>query len=163
MNNIDKAKELVEKLKIEKEKWTNRIYGVGETRVDLMLDEVVDTITKLLALIDNHRMAFEKQTENLREVEIERDNAKEELEKYKKISERYEKECRTFRAFCRRVRKDEKRDVDEFNQGREYAYIQFLNLINGEQNWEHEGKHFDEVDQELENWARKEVEKDVKD
>lgn len=82
----------------------------------------------------------------------------EELETYKKIAERYERECRMFRAFCRRIRKDEKRNVDEFNQGREYAYIQFLNLISGEQNWEHEGKYFDEVDKELLDWARKEVE-----
>lgn len=85
----------------------------------------------------------------------------EKIETYKKIAERYERECRMFKAFCRKIRKDEKRNVDEFNQGREYAYIQFLNLISGEQNWEHEGKYFDEVDKELLDWARKEVEKDV--
>lgn len=85
-------------------------------------------------------------------------NVLSELETYKKIAERYERECRMFRAFCRRIRKDEKRDVDEFNQGREYSYIQFLNLISGEQNWEYEGKYFDEVDKELLDWARKEVE-----
>lgn len=81
-----------------------------------------------------------------------------ELEKHKNTIARYEMESKSFRAFCRNRRKTEKINVDEFNQGREYAYIQFLNLISGEQNWEHEGKHFDEVDQELENWARKEVE-----
>ena len=78
-----------------------------------------------------------------------------EIEKHKNTIARYEMESKSFRAFCRKIRKTEKRNVDEFNQGREYSYIQFLNLINGEQNWEHEGKYFDEVDEELEKWAER--------
>lgn len=77
-----------------------------------------------------------------------------EIEKHKNTIARYEMESKSFRAFCRKIRKTEKRNVDEFNQGREYSYIQFLNLINGEQNWEHEGKYFDEVDKELEKWEK---------
>lgn len=34
-------KTLIEKLKIEKKKWENKIYGVGETRIDLMIDDVI--------------------------------------------------------------------------------------------------------------------------
>ena len=78
-----------------------------------------------------------------------------EIEKHKNTIARYEMESKSFRAFCRKIRKTEKRNVDEFNQGREYSYIQFLNLINGEQNWEHEGKYFDEVDEELEKWVER--------
>lgn len=74
---------------------------------------------------------------------------------------RYERECRMFRSFCRRIRKTEKRNVDDYNYGREFAYIQFLNLIDGEIGWEYEGKHFDEADKEIKEWARKKVEENV--
>ena len=74
---------------------------------------------------------------------------------------RYERECRMFRSFCRKVRKTEKRNVDDYNYGREFAYIQFLNLIDGEIDWEYEGKHFDEADKEIKEWARKKVEENV--
>lgn len=94
-----------------------------------------------------------------KEISLAIENVLRELETYKNKIARYEMESKSFRAFCRKIRKTEKRNVDEFNQGREYAYIQFLNLISGEQNWEHEGEYFEEVDQELEKWARKEVEK----
>ena len=67
---------------------------------------------------------------------------------------RYERECKMFRSFCRKVRKTEKRNVDDYNYGREFAYIQFLNLIDGEIGWEYEGKHFDEADKEIKEWAR---------
>ena len=74
-----------------------------------------------------------------------------EKEKEKNNSiEEYEKECKQVRAFCRRIRRDEKRNVDEFNQGREFMCLQFLNLINGELHWTYEGKYFDIVDKEME-------------
>lgn len=62
----------------------------------------------------------------------------------------FEIEARRFLAFCKRIRRDEKRNVDEFNQGQEYVYIQFLNLIEGEPNWTYEGKYFDIVDKQME-------------
>lgn len=71
------------------------------------------------------------------------------IEKKDKIIKQYEEECRRFKAFCRRVRRDEKHDVDEFNQGQEHKCNQFLNLLEGEKNWSYEGKHFNETDKEI--------------
>lgn len=73
-----------------------------------------------------------------------------ELEKKDKMIEEYETGCRRFKAFCRRVRRDEKHDVDDFNQGQEHMCNQFLNLLNGDKNWSYEGKYFDEYDKEME-------------
>lgn len=39
--------ELIENLKIEKKKWENKIYGVGQTRVDLMIEDVIRVIQNL--------------------------------------------------------------------------------------------------------------------
>ena len=77
-----------------------------------------------------------------------------EIEKKDKIIKQYEKECRMFKAFCRRVRRDEKHDVDEFNQGQEHRCNQFLNLLEGEKNWSYEGKYFNETDKEIENLSK---------
>ena len=136
-NLFVKNAELKQELEIYKEEFKkiNKALNLEEGRVEPYTTDIIEGLKRCVT--QQHK----------------------ELETYKKIAERYERECRMFRAFCRRIRKDEKRDVDEFNQGREYAYIQFLNLISGEQNWEHEGKYFDEVDKELLDWARKEVEK----
>lgn len=62
----------------------------------------------------------------------------------------YETECRRFKAFCKKIRKDEKHDVDLFNQGQEQKCNEFLNLIEGEQHWNYEGKYFDETDKQIE-------------
>ena len=45
---------------------------------------------------------------------------------------------------------DEKHDVDLFNQGQEQKCNEFLNLIEGEQHWNYEGKYFDETDKQIE-------------
>ena len=37
---------IIEKLKKEKTKWENRIYGVGETRIDLMIEDVIRELQK---------------------------------------------------------------------------------------------------------------------
>lgn len=47
--------------------------------------ERLNAISRIIAIVKNNRMAFEKQTENLREVEAERDNLKSELETYKTL------------------------------------------------------------------------------
>ena len=65
-----------------------------------------------------------------------------------KIKE-FEIEAKRFLAFCKRVRKTENRNVDSFNQGAEYVYCQFLNLIEGEKSWQHGGKYFDLVDNQM--------------
>ena len=73
---------------------------------------------------------------------------KKENEEKNKIIKLFEHECRKFKAFCRRVRKDG-HDIDLFNQGQEHKCNQFLNLINGESHWDYEGKYFDETDKEI--------------
>lgn len=73
-----------------------------------------------------------------------------EINKLKNVIEEYEKECRQFKAFCRKIRRDDKHDVDEFNQGQEQKCNQFLNLLAGEKHWTYEGKYFDETDKQIE-------------
>ena len=72
------------------------------------------------------------------------------IEKQDKIINEYETECRQLIAFCRKIRKDYKHDVDNFNQGQEYKCVQFLSLLDGEKNWTYEGKYFDEHDRQIE-------------
>ena len=84
------------------------------------------------------------------------------IKEYKKkdmIIEKYDKECRQFKAFCRRVRRNEKHDVDEFNQGQEHKCNQFLNLLNGDENWEYEGKYFNETDEQINTLKTKQKER----
>ena len=38
--------DIIEKLKKEKTKWENGIYGVGETRIDLMIEDVIRELQK---------------------------------------------------------------------------------------------------------------------
>ena len=76
-------------------------------------------------------------------VKLQKEN--EEKDKRKKL---FEHECRKFKAFCKRVRKDG-HDIDLFNQGQEQKCNQFLNLISGEPHWDYEGKYFDETDKEI--------------
>ena len=78
-----------------------------------------------------------------------------ELEKKDTVISEYEKECRQFKSFCKRVRRDEKRDVDEFNQGQELKCNQFLNLLYGEEHWSYEGKYFDETDKQVDKLFKK--------
>ncbi len=80
---------------------------------------------------------------------------KKENEEKNKIIKLFEHECRKFKAFCRRVRKDG-HDIDLFNQGQEHKCNQFLNLINGESHWDYEGKYFDETDKEIKKLSKEE-------
>lgn len=73
-----------------------------------------------------------------------------EINKLNNVIEEYKKECRQFKAFCRKIRRDDKHDVDEFNQGQEQKCNQFLNLLAGEKHWTYEGKYFDETDKQIE-------------
>ncbi len=77
---------------------------------------------------------------------------KENEEKDKRIK-LFEHECRKFKAFCKRVRKDG-HNIDLFNQGQEQKCNQFLNLISGELHWDYEGKYFDETDKEIQKLAK---------
>lgn len=85
---------------------------------------------------------------------------KTEIEKKDRIINEYEKECRQFKAFCKRVRRDEKHDVDLFNQGQEQKCNQFLNLISGEPHWSYEGKYFDDTDNQIEQYFEKKAEEE---
>lgn len=38
--------DIIENLKKEKTKWENKIYGVGETRIDLMIEDVIRELQK---------------------------------------------------------------------------------------------------------------------
>ena len=83
-----------------------------------------------------------------------------ELEKKDKVINEYEKECRQFKAFCKRVRRYKKHDVDLFNQGQEHKCNQFLNLISGEPHWSYEGKYFDDTDNQIKQYFERKVEED---
>lgn len=61
--------------------------------------------------------------------------------------------CRGFRAFCKRVRKDFHRNVDEFNYGREFLAIQIINLLNDESDWSWNGKEFDKAAEEIDKYC----------
>ena len=82
------------------------------------------------------------------------------LEKKDKVINEYEKECRQFKAFCKRVRRYKKHDVDLFNQGQEHKCNQFLNLISGEPHWSYEGKYFDDTDNQIKQYFERKVEED---
>ena len=78
-----------------------------------------------------------------------------ENEEKNKIIKLFEHECRKFKAFCRKLRKDG-HDIDLFNQGQEYKCNQFLNLINGESHWDFAGKYFDETNEEIQKLSKEE-------
>lgn len=91
------------------------------------------------------------------------ENQKAEIEDLKnkdKMINEYEKECRQFKAFCKRVRRDEKHDVDLFNQGQEHKCNQFLNLISGEPHWSYEGKYFDDTDNQIKQYFENKAEEE---
>lgn len=77
-----------------------------------------------------------------------------------KIINEYEKECRQFKAFCKKVRRDEKHDVDLFNQGQEHKCNQFLNLISRESHWNYEGKYFDDTDNQIKQYFENKAEEE---
>lgn len=129
VNLIEKQQKEIEELK------QNKIETLKEL-LNKKPDELTEEQTKLF--------------NRILEIINEREMFRYEVKKKDKIINEYEKECRQFKAFCRRIRRDEKRDVDQYNQGQEYRCNQFLNLINGDKNWAYEGKYFDEYDKEME-------------
>lgn len=62
--------------------------------------------------------------------------------------------CRGLRAFCKRVRKDSHRNVDDFNYGREFLAIQIINLLNDESDWSWNGKEFDKAAEEIDKYCK---------
>lgn len=60
---------LIEKLKIEKKKWENKIYGVGETRIDLMIDDVIRELQTQQEEIEKRNRQLEERTNRIRKLE----------------------------------------------------------------------------------------------
>lgn len=81
-----------------------------------------------------------------------------ELEKKDKMIELIEKECRQRLAFAKRIRRSEKRNPEEFNQGIEFECAAFMNLLSGEPHWKYEGKYFDDIDKQVEKLKAEESE-----
>ena len=57
---------ILENLKKEKTKWENRIYGVGETRIDLMIEDVIRIIQNLI----NKNKTLEAEISNMYDEEV---------------------------------------------------------------------------------------------
>ena len=57
---------ILENLKKEKIKWENRIYGVGETRIDLMIEDVIRIIQNLI----NKNKTLEAEIANMYDEEV---------------------------------------------------------------------------------------------
>lgn len=68
--------DIIEKLKKEKTKWENRIYGVGETRIDLMIEDVIRELQK-------YQAELEKKDEYIKMLTDERDTLIKERDYYK--------------------------------------------------------------------------------
>lgn len=80
------------------------------------------------------------------------------LTKQEKLIELIEKECRQRLAFAKRIRRSEKRNPDDFNQGLEFESATIMNLLSGEPHWEYEGKYFDDIDKQVEKLKAEESE-----
>ncbi|MBQ1551404.1 MAG: hypothetical protein IIZ67_04800 [Bacilli bacterium] len=80
------------------------------------------------------------------------------LTKQEKMIELIEKECRQRLAFAKRIRRSEKRNPDDFNQGLEFESATIMNLLSGEPHWEYEGKYFDDIDKQVEKLKAEEIE-----
>ncbi|MCR5145945.1 MAG: hypothetical protein K6B70_01145 [Clostridia bacterium] len=78
--------------------------------------------------------------------------------KQEKMIELIEKECRQRLAFAKRIRRSEKRNPDDFNQGLEFESATIMNLLSGEPHWEYEGKYFDDIDKQVEKLKAEESE-----
>lgn len=80
------------------------------------------------------------------------------LTKQEKMIELIKKECRQRLAFAKRIRRSEKRNLDDFNQGLEFESATIMNLLSGEPHWEYEGKYFDDIDKQVEKLKAEEIE-----
>ena len=125
----------------------------------MLSEEEKKAIEMLDKFITEHKLFNIKQSDGLeKNIDIVInliEKLKKENEEKNKIIKLFEHECRKFKAFCRRVRKDG-HDIDLFNQGQEHKCNQFLNLINGESHWDYEGKYFDETDKEIKKLSKEE-------
>lgn len=93
----------------------------------------------------------------LKERTNERDRKDDEISKLRAVTTKQEKmikliknECRGRLAFTKRIRRSEKRNPDDFNQGLEFESATIMNLLSGEPHWEYEGKYFDDIDRQVE-------------
>ena len=132
-------------------------------------DKVNNAIETVLNLLENQKAEIEEKDKSLKlhtkiEYQYKNDylNVIEDLKKKDKIINEYEKECRQFKAFCKKVRRDEKHDVDLFNQGQEQKCNQFLNLISGEPHWSYEGKYFDDTDNQIKQYFENKAEEEIR-
>ena len=93
--------------------------------------------------LSNQYMIYNSVKNERKWEEKEMDCDNQELEATKKLREKktdvieeFKTHCKRHINFCNKIRKEEKREPDEFNQGREDMAKQFLNLLNGKEDWE---------------------------
>lgn len=122
--------------------------------------EVIERLNRFKTIKVLYGNTFAMHLEQLEQLKNDIDTVLNLLEKKDKVINEYEKECRQFKAFCKRVRRYKKHDVDLFNQGQEHKCNQFLNLISGEPHWSYEGKYFDDTDNQIKQYFERKVEED---
>lgn len=123
-------------------------------------EEVIERLNRFKTIKVLYGNTFAMHLEQLEQLKNDIDTVLNLLEKKDKVINEYEKECRQFKTFCKRIRRDEKHDVDLFNQGQEQKCNQFLNLISGEPHWSYEGKYFDDTDNQIKQYFERKVEED---
>ena len=123
-------------------------------------EEAIERLNRYKTIKVLYGNTFAMHLEQLEQLKNDIDTVLNLLEKKDKVINEYEKECRQFKAFCKRVRRYKKHDVDLFNQGQEHKCNQFLNLISGEPHWNYEGKYFDDTDNQIKQYFERKVEED---
>ena len=123
-------------------------------------EEVIERLNRYKTIKVLYGNTFAMHLEQLEQLKNDIDTVLNLLEKKDKVINEYEKECRQFKAFCKRVRRYKEHDVDLFNQGQEHKCNQFLNLISGEPHWSYEGKYFDDTDNQIKQYFERKVEED---
>lgn len=123
-------------------------------------EEAIERLNRYKTIKVLYGNTFAMHLEQLEQLKNDIDTVLNLLEKKDKVINEYEKECRQFKAFCKRVRRYKKHDVDLFNQGQEHKCNQFLNLISGEPHWSYEGKYFDNTDNQIKQYFERKVEED---
>ena len=124
------------------------------------IKEAIERLNRYKTIKVLYGNTFAMHLEQLEQLKNDIDTVLNLLEKKDKVINEYEKECRQFKAFCKRVRRYKKHDVDLFNQGQEHKCNQFLNLISGEPHWSYEGKYFDDTDNQIKQYFERKVEED---
>ena len=124
------------------------------------IEEAIERLNRYKTIKVLYGNTFAMHLEQLEQLKNDIDTVLNLLEKKDKVINEYEKECRQFKAFCKRVRRYKKHDVDLFNQGQEHKCNQFLNLISGEPHWSYEGKYFDDTDNQIKQYFERKVEED---